>query len=879
MKESSPRTIYRKDYRPPEFLIDHVELRFELGEESTRVQSKLALRRNGSRAGPLRLDGSELELVSLALDGEPLARHRYRHESDTLTITGVPDKFELEVVTRIRPQENTALEGLYKSGGNFCTQCEAEGFRKITFFLDRPDVMSRYGTTIVADAARYPVLLSNGNPVDGGSLSDGRHWVRWEDPFPKPCYLFALVAGDLACVEDSYRTRSGRRVVLRVYVESANLDKCEHALQSLKKAMAWDEQVFGLEYDLEIYMIVAVSDFNMGAMENKGLNVFNTKYVLARSDTATDADYRGIEGVIAHEYFHNWTGNRVTCRDWFQLSLKEGLTVFRDQEFSADMGSRAVQRIEDVRMLRAVQFLEDAGPMAHSVRPDAYMEINNFYTATVYNKGAEVVRMMHKLLGREGFRRGMDLYFERHDGQAVTCDDFVLSMEHANGADLEQFRRWYAQSGTPVLAVLADWNASEGTYTLTVSQSCPPTPGQQEKKPFHIPLAVGLIGPEGKDYPLWLRGEVDAGGASTRVLEVRNAVETFQFVGLPARPVPSLLRGFSAPVKVEYEARDDELAFQLAHDSDDFNRWEAGQKLACRVILRLVADRRRGQPLVLDSQLTEAMRRVLVDRSGDTELRAQALSLPSEAYIGELMGEIDVDGIHAAREFVRHGVATALRQDLLSTYDDLSAAGSYSIDSVAVGRRALRNVSLAYLSAGEDSESLQLCSRQYRDADNMTDTIAALALLADRDGPEVDAALDDFYRRWQEDALVLDKWFSVQAVSSRPDVLDRVRVLMEHEAFSIRNPNKVRALIGAFCAGNTVRFHDRSGRGYEFLSEQVVRLDALNPQTAARLLQPLARWKRYDPDRQTQMRSALERILGAPGLSPDVFEVASKCLK
>ncbi len=879
MKESSPRTIYRKDYRPPEFLIDHVELRFELGEESTRVQSKLALRRNGSRGGPLRLDGSELELVSLALDGEPLARHRYRHESDTLTITGVPDKFELEVVTRIRPQENTALEGLYKSGGNFCTQCEAEGFRKITFFLDRPDVMSRYETTIVADAARYPVLLSNGNPVDGGSLSDGRHWVRWEDPFPKPCYLFALVAGDLACVEDSYRTRSGRRVVLRVYVESANLDKCEHALQSLKKAMAWDEQVFGLEYDLEIYMIVAVSDFNMGAMENKGLNVFNTKYVLARSDTATDADYRGIEGVIAHEYFHNWTGNRVTCRDWFQLSLKEGLTVFRDQEFSADMGSRAVQRIEDVRMLRAVQFLEDAGPMAHSVRPDAYMEINNFYTATVYNKGAEVVRMMHKLLGREGFRRGMDLYFERHDGQAVTCDDFVVSMEHANGADLEQFRRWYAQSGTPVLAVLADWNASERTYTLTVSQSCPPTPGQQEKKPFHIPLAVGLIGPEGKDYPLWLRGEVDAGGASTRVLEVRNAVETFQFVGLPARPVPSLLRGFSAPVKVEYEARDDELAFQLAHDSDDFNRWEAGQKLACRVILRLVADRRRGQPLVLDSQLTEAMRRVLVDRSGDTELRAQALSLPSEAYIGELMGEIDVDGIHAAREFVRHGVATALRQDLLSTYDDLSAAGSYSIDSVAVGRRALRNVSLAYLSAGEDSESLQLCSRQYRDADNMTDTIAALALLADRDGPEVDAALDDFYRRWQEDALVLDKWFSVQAVSSRPDVLDRVRVLMEHEAFSIRNPNKVRALIGAFCAGNTVRFHDRSGRGYEFLSEQVVRLDALNPQTAARLLQPLARWKRYDPDRQTQMRSALERILGAPGLSPDVFEVASKCLK
>ncbi len=879
MKESSPRTIYRKDYRPPEFLIDHVELRFELGEESTRVQSKLALRRNGSRAGPLRLDGSELELVSLALDGEPLARHRYRHESDTLTITGVPDKFELEVVTRIRPQENTALEGLYKSGGNFCTQCEAEGFRKITFFLDRPDVMSRYETTIVADAARYPVLLSNGNPVDGGSLSDGRHWVRWEDPFPKPCYLFALVAGDLACVEDSYRTRSGRRVVLRVYVESANLDKCEHALQSLKKAMAWDEQVFGLEYDLEIYMIVAVSDFNMGAMENKGLNVFNTKYVLARSDTATDADYRGIEGVIAHEYFHNWTGNRVTCRDWFQLSLKEGLTVFRDQEFSADMGSRAVQRIEDVRMLRAVQFLEDAGPMAHSVRPDAYMEINNFYTATVYNKGAEVVRMMHNLLGREGFRRGMDLYFERHDGQAVTCDDFVVSMEHANGADLEQFRRWYAQSGTPVLAVLADWNASERTYTLTVSQSCPPTPGQQEKKPFHIPLAVGLIGPEGKDYPLWLRGEVDAGGASTRVLEVRNAVETFQFVGLPARPVPSLLRGFSAPVKVEYEARDDELAFQLAHDSDDFNRWEAGQKLACRVILRLVADRRRGQPLVLDSQLTEAMRRVLVDRSGDTELRAQALSLPSEAYIGELMGEIDVDGIHAAREFVRHGVATALRQDLLSTYDDLSAAGSYSIDSVAVGRRALRNVSLAYLSAGEDSESLQLCSRQYRDADNMTDTIAALALLADRDGPEVDAALDDFYRRWQEDALVLDKWFSVQAVSSRPDVLDRVRALMEHEAFSIRNPNKVRALIGAFCAGNTVRFHDRSGRGYEFLSEQVVRLDALNPQTAARLLQPLARWKRYDPDRQTQMRSALERILGAPGLSPDVFEVASKCLK
>jgi aminopeptidase N len=877
MREATPRTIRREDYTPPPYFVEHADLGFELGDPVTRVEVRLSLRRNPALPpGPLVLDGQELELKRVAVDGRELAPHEYTLTEDHLDLGILPERCTVETSVEIRPGENTSLEGLYLSSGNFCTQCEAEGFRKITFCPDRPDVMARFSTTLSADPTRYPVLLSNGNPVARGELPDGRHFVTWEDPFPKPCYLFALVAGNLASLEDTFTTASGREVKLEIWVEPRNAEKCGHAMHSLKQAMAWDERVFGREYDLDIYMIVAVDDFNMGAMENKGLNVFNSKYVLAQPETATDEDYEGIEAVIAHEYFHNWSGNRVTCRDWFQLSLKEGFTVFRDQQFTADMTSRAVKRIKDVNLLRTFQFREDGGPLAHPVRPDAYQEINNFYTLTVYEKGAEVVRMLHTLLGPEGFRRGTDRYFERFDGQAVTCDDFVQALEEATGRDLSRFRRWYSQAGTPVLGVSGHHDPRARTYTLTVTQHTPPTPGQPDKLPLHIPFAVGLVGPDGVDLPLRLAGEAGA-GAGTRVLELTEAEHTFIFEEIGTAPVPSLLRGYSAPVKLRYDYSDAELAFLMAHDTDEFNRWDAGQRLAERVITRLMADYRDGRPLQLDEGLLAAYRKLLEDPGADRRLLAQALMLPSEAYLAEQSDAIDPEAIHNAREFLRHALAQELRPILLESYHAHRDA-DYRVSPEAIGRRRLKNVCLGYLMALHDEVIQALCMTQYREADNMTDAMAALAALAQVDIPGRIEALAHFHGRWRDDPLVMDKWLALQATSSLPGTLEEVKRLTRHPAFNLRNPNKVRALIGAFASGNPVRFHDPSGAGYLFLADRVLELDPLNPQVAARLLTPLTQWRRYEPGRRALMAGELKRVLATPQLSKDVYEIASKAL-
>jgi aminopeptidase N len=879
MLPKTPKTTYRKDYTPPAYSIPVVDLRFELAEEFTLVHARLRVVRAAAMrpSTPLLLNGQGLELLTLTVDGAALSPDQYRLDEQGLTLLDMPQSCEIATLVRIRPQDNTTLEGLYRSSGLFCTQCEAEGFRKITYFLDRPDVMSVFTTTLIAERTRYPVLLSNGNRVSGGEWEDGRHWATWHDPFPKPCYLFALVAGQLGVLEDVFITRSRRKIDLKIYAESQHLDQCGHAMAALKQALRWDEQRFGLEYDLDLYQIVAVGDFNMGAMENKGINIFNTKYVLAKPETATDADYQGILAVIGHEYFHNWTGNRVTCRDWFQLSLKEGLTVFRDQEFSADLGSRGVERIEDVRILRASQFPQDAGPMAHPVRPDSYIEINNFYTVTVYNKGAEVVRMLQTLLGRDGFRRGMDLYFQRHDGQAVTCDDFVAAMADANQADLAQFQHWYSQAGTPELRVSDAYDAALGEYTLTVCQSCP-SPGQP-KKPFHIPLALGLLDADGHDLPLQLAGEIMP-GATTRVLELRDPTHVFRFVGVPARPIPSLLRGFSAPVKLVIAESDDDLRFRLAHDSDDFNRWDAGQTLAIRMMLALIEDRHQNRTWVLPQSFSAAFGQML-DSGADPALVAQALTLPGEAYLAEQMAVVDVEAIHAARTFMRRVLAERLHQSLLTTYRTLhdQDRGAYRLDVAAMARRALKNVCLDYLMRMDDAAARTLCLEQFRAADNMTDQFGALTALADSTGPERGEALAAFYQRWQGDALVVDKWLSLQATASRPGTLAAVKDLMAHEAFSLRNPNKVRALIGAFCQANPLHFHAADGEGYTFFADQVLALNVLNPQIAARLMTALSRWRRFDTVRQDKMRGQLERILASPQLSPDVYEIAFKTLE
>ncbi|MDA8164923.1 MAG: aminopeptidase N [Desulfobacteraceae bacterium] len=879
MPERNPRPVYLKDYRPPPWVVEYIDLRFDLDEEATLVQAKLAcIAREPGRCRALVLAGRDLELRSVCLNGRRLRAAEFQVDGESLTIPQAPDRCTVEIETLLRPQANTALEGLYRSGGNFCTQCEAEGFRKITYFPDRPDVLARYTTTVVADKTSCPVLLANGNLVADGDLEDNRHFAVWEDPFPKPSYLFALVAGDLVAVEDEHVTASGRRVLLQIYVQRHNLDKCAHAMAALKRAMRWDEEVFGLEYDLDRYMIVAVDDFNMGAMENKGLNVFNSKYVLANSDTATDDDFEAIDTVISHEYFHNWTGNRVTCRDWFQLSLKEGLTVFRDQEFSADIGSRPVRRIHDVQNLRSRQFPEDAGPLAHPVRPDCYIEINNFYTMTVYEKGAELIRMLHTLIGAGAFREGLRLYLARFDGKAATTDDFVAAMAEVSGRDLGQFRRWYEQAGTPEVRVAAEHDGAAGGYSLTVTQSCPPTPGQPEKKPLHLPLVVGLLGPRGEELPLRLQGEAE-GAAGSRVLELREETHLFRFTGVTEKPVPSLLRGFSAPVKLLYDYTDEELRFLLAHDPDPFNRWEAGQRLACRLILALAADYGAGRPLRLGPETAAPYAMILDDRGlDDKTFASQLLALPAEGYLAEQMAVIDVEAVHAAREFFREALARALQERLLAAYHDNRDPGPYRFEAAAAGRRRLKNLCLAYLVATGGDDMLALAHRQFRETDNMTDCLGALVPLAHREHPRRREVLAAFYQTWQHNPLVLDKWLAIQATAPLPGVLGEVQVLTRHPAFSIRNPNRVRALIGSFATGNPVGFHREDGASYRFLADRVLTLDSLNPQTAARMLGPLTRWRRFGPPRRELMREQLERILTTPALSRDLYEVVAKSL-
>ena len=880
MPKAKPQPKFLKDYRPSGWLIDTAALRVELGEDGSVAHARLALRRNPdpkAEPGPLVLHGRELETLSLAVDGRPLAATDYQADGETLTLPGVTGDCVLESSVRIHPESNTSLEGLYRSGGNFCTQCEAEGFRKITWFLDRPDVMARYTVRIEGEKARYPVLLSNGNLLEEGALADGRHFAVWEDPYPKPSYLFALVAGDLVHLEDRFTTRSGREVTLRIYVRANDLDKTAHAMRSLKKSMQWDEETFGLEYDLDVFNIVAVSDFNMGAMENKSLNIFNSKYVMASEATATDGDYVNVEGVIAHEYFHNWTGNRVTLSSWFHLSLKEGLTVFRDQQFTADMNSAAVKRIDDVRVLRASQFPEDAGPMAHPIRPASYIEMNNFYTTTVYEKGAEVIRMIHTLLGPEGFRKGMDLYFERHDGQAVTTDDFVAAMEDASGVDLGQFRLWYDQAGTPTVGVRRHYDAAARRFTLTVSQRIPDTPGQTHKKPMHIPLALGLLDPAGREIPLRLEGESAAAGGH-RVLDLREAEQRFVFEDVPAAPVPSVLRGFSAPVHLDSDLTREELSFLMGHDPDSFNRWEAGQQLATGLLLDLVADHAAGRPLVAAPILIEAFRNVLDDTALDPALAAMTLILPDTRTLSERLDVVDPEAVHGARKFLRKALGEALHDRFEQAYAANTVKGPYGIDAAAMGRRSLKNVALGYLLSQKDAESRALAMKQYRGADNMTDAFAAFAGLANQDCPEREEVLADFYATWREDELVMDKWFSVQATSSLPDTLENVRALTAHPAFDMKNPNKVRALISAFAHGNLLRFNAADGGGYRFVAERVLELDALNPQVAARLVAAFNRWTKFDGKRQVIMRGELERIVGHEGLSRNVYEIVSKAL-
>ncbi|MBE9608594.1 aminopeptidase N [Chitinilyticum piscinae] len=872
--------IRRLDYTAPAYLIDRTDLTFELNETDTRVTNRLVIKRNQGVAAdtPLILDGESLTLELIKLDGAPLPASDYQRDEQCLIIPAMPEEAILEIVTRINPASNTSLMGLYVSSGNFFTQCEAEGFRKITYYLDRPDVMAKFTTTLIADKQKYPVLLSNGNRVGSGAMDKGRHWVKWVDPFRKPAYLFALVAGKLVVQADTHVTASGRTVAVEVYVEPGNLDKCAHAVAAAKKAMQWDEARFGLEYDLDTYMIVAVSDFNMGAMENKGLNIFNTKYVLAKPDTATDADFDGIDSVVAHEYFHNWTGNRVTCRDWFQLSLKEGLTVYRDQEFSSDIGSRAVQRIQNVRALREYQFAEDAGPQAHPVRPDEYLEINNFYTWTVYEKGSEVVRMYATLLGREGFRRGMDLYFKRHDGQAVTCDDFRAAMADANHADLEQFALWYSQAGTPHLDVHGEWNEAARSFTLTVRQSLAPTPGQtgqSERQPMHIPLAIALIDRRGQPLPLQLDGEAH-GGETSRVLELRAEKQRYTFVNLPCPPVPSLLRDFSAPVTLAYPYSDEELVFLMAHDDDAFARWEAANTYAVRLLCAQYAAVASGGAVSVPAQFCEAFRSLLAHPELDPALVALMLELPRENYLLEQLADVDPVLLAQTCQQVKLQLARALRPQLLLRYQQLNDGTPYRYDGEQVARRSLKNVCLDYLAELDEGMIGDLLAQQYRKADNMTDRLASLRALVNRDGGE--AQLADFATHWQADALVMDKWFALQATCRRPGTLSRVQHLLEHPAFSLKNPNKVRALINAFCLQNLAHFHSADGYGYAFAADRVLELDALNPQIAARLATCFNRWTKVDAHRRQLMRTELERIAAHEGLSGDTFEIVSKAL-
>ncbi|MCE9507633.1 MAG: aminopeptidase N [Alphaproteobacteria bacterium] len=858
--DAAPQPKYLKDYKKPDFRVKEVHLDFDIRSGATTVKAKTTFERVNKDAKNLVLDGQELALKSLAMNGEALSANRYAADESSLTILDVPDTFTLDVTTEIHPEKNTALEGLYSSSGNYCTQCEPEGFRKITYYLDRSDVMAKFTTRIEADKASCPILLSNGNCLEKGDLGGGRHFAVWEDPFMKPSYLFALVAGNLGHIHDTFTTMGGKKVDLYIYVNPGNEDKCRHAMQSLKNAMKWDEEKYGREYDLNIFNIVAVNDFNFGAMENKSLNIFNSRLVLAKPETATDNDYLAIEGVVAHEYFHNWTGNRITCRDWFQLSLKEGLTVFRDQCFSADMNSEAVQRIDDVEGLRNAQFAEDGGPMAHPVRPDNYIEINNFYTATVYEKGAEVIHMMHTLLGAEKYRKGTDLYFQRHDGQAVTCDDFAQCMQDASGIDLSQFKLWYNQAGTPEITAKSSYDAAKRAFTLTLEQTIPDTPGQTGKKPMHMPILVGLLGKNGSD----LLPE------KTRTLHLKEKKQSFTFDNIAEKPVPSILRGFSAPVKLTSDLTDDDLLFLMAHDPDGFNRWDAGQTYLQRLIL--------SKTKQLPEACFTAFHKLITDKRADKALIAKALTLPSENYLAQLMEMVDVDGLHAARKFIMESIGKKYTAELQQLYRENTDTGAYSVSPEAVGRRRLKNTALRYLQAADEKLSVDLALGQYKAAQNMTDKVAALGILTDTKTDASAFAFEDFYKTWKHEPLVLDKWFGLQAVADRQDVPEIVTRLLQHPDFTYKNPNRLRAMIGSFSASNQKWFHRADGAGYKLLAETVVRVNGINPSTAARLLTPIRQWRKYDPVRKHLMENELKRILSEKDISNDVYEIVSKSL-
>ncbi len=854
-----PPVIRRAAYRAPDWLVPQIALEFDLDAARTCVLARMTLERNGSHDRPIRLEGDGLTLLGVTLDGAPLVEGDYARDGDALLIPVAGESHVVETIVEIAPEKNTQLMGLYASGGLLCTQCEPEGFRRITFFPDRPDVLSKFDVMMRADKELYPVLLANGDPVEEGDLEGGRHFARWVDPFPKPCYLFALVAGDLACNADSFTTMSGRAVKLGIWVREDDLPRTGHAMTALKNSMAWDEKVYGREYDLDVFNIVAVADFNFGAMENKGLNIFNSRYILADPDTATDPDYDAIESVVAHEYFHNWSGDRVTCRDWFQLSLKEGFTVYRDQEFSADMGSRPVKRIEDVRMLRAAQFQEDAGPLAHPVRPESYMEISNFYTATVYNKGAELIRMMALLLGPERFRKGTDLYFERHDGQAVTCEDFVKAMEDGGGIDLAQFRLWYSQAGTPRIAVSQSHDPATGEVTLTLSQSVPPTPGQDEKAPMAIPLKLALF-------------DTQSGASKGEELVLLTQPQTvLRREGFTTPPILSINRQFSAPVIVAAERSHEQLAFLSAHDDDPFSRYEAMQQLMIDVLSGAV----RGGALE-SAPVIEAVRNTISDSALDRAFVAEAVRLPSEAYLGDQMALVDPDAIHAARDALQAEIGQALESEWRAIHHE-AARNGFSLSHDARAARRIRGVALNYIVASGASDGPAVAFEQFERADNMTERQGALAILASGRSAQRDAALAAFHKRYAGNALVIDKWFQTQALSPHPETVEFVEALSRHPDFTLANPNRARALWAAFGA-NQWAFNRADGKGYAMMADAIVALDKLNPQTAARLVPPLGRWKRFDEARGALMRAALEKIVATPGLSKDVLEQASKSL-
>ncbi|OEA26756.1 aminopeptidase N [Vibrio parahaemolyticus] len=863
----APQAKYRKDYQAPSHTITDIDLTFDLYDSDTIVTALSKVVQKGEST-TLELDGEGLELRSVKVNGEDWAHHEVKEAS--LVLSDLPAEFELEIITKIDPEANTALEGLYKSGGAFCTQCEAEGFRRITYYLDRPDVLAKYTTKVIADKATYPYLLSNGNRIAQGEAENGRHWVQWQDPHPKPAYLFALVAGDFDVLRDKYTTMSGRNVDLEIFVDKGNLDRAGHAMTSLINSMKWDEERFGLEYDLDIYMIVAVDFFNMGAMENKGLNIFNSKFVLANDQTATDRDYLGIEAVIGHEYFHNWTGNRVTCRDWFQLSLKEGLTVFRDQEFSSDLGSRAVNRIDNVRIIRGPQFAEDASPMSHPIRPDKVIEMNNFYTLTVYEKGSEVIRMYHTLLGEEGFQKGMKLYFERHDGTAATCEDFVSAMEDATGVDLKQFRLWYSQSGTPTLRVNSEYNAEAKTYALTVEQFTEATQDQAEKQALHIPFDIELYDSKGQVIPLIINGE-----SVHNVLDIKQDKQTFVFENVAEQPVPSLLREFSAPVKLEYDYSDAELIFLMKHATNDFARWDASQMLLAKYIRQNVNNAQTGSEVQLSEDLIDAFRGVLLDENLEPAFIAQVFSLPSINEITGWYKQIDVDAVDTVLNSITVSLSAALEDELSATYHTLKQA-EYTIDHAAIGKRALRNQCLQFLAHTDKGNTL--VKAQYEAANNMTDTIATMSAANSAQLECREELMADYSDKWKHDGLVMDKWFALQGTNPAEDALEKVKATMNHEAFSLKNPNRTRSLIGSFLAANPVRFHDKSGSGYQFAGEILRQLNDSNPQVASRMIDPLLKFRKYDEARQAMIRAELEKLKAMDNLAKDLFEKVTKAL-